>query len=275
MNTIACKKNHFASICLVAALALAGCDKASSPAATGTATPAAATAVQAIAATAAGVAPNAVVPLASNERLQGTIELDIGKGPVVLRSIATTMDANLGKQVAERLNSTQGQEQVAKSSERIEAVTGTPRSNADTAGQVQAIADSYAGKTVFTSTMRHVAILKQHGVTLEAQLPKGPRISLDLQLSEKDYKLLSAKVAYYPLSSDLFSSFITEEAGPNAAVVTIDKFERVNDTTYAMEGSFKATNLAPDVLAKKLEGQTVQQVQGRFKFTEVAVKAGF
>lgn len=263
----------------LATLALMGCgDKASPSAASGGGAPAApAAAVEAVVATAAAVAPSTPstpAPLAGNERLQGTIEVDVGKGPVALRSVATTMDANLGKQVAERLNSAQGQQQVAKANDRVEAITGTSGGKADTASQVQAIADSYAGKTVFTSTMRHVAIVKRHSVTLDAQLPKGPRITLDLQLSDKDYQLESARVSYYPNVGDAFSSFTTQKSGPDAAVVTLDKFEQINDTTYAMEGSFKATNMVPAALAKKLQGQTVEQVQGRFKFTEVVVKPG-
>jgi len=31
-----------------------------------------------------------------------------------------------------------------------------------------------------------------------------------------------------------------------------ERFGQINDTTYAMQGSFKAANLAPAVLAKKL-----------------------
>ena len=281
MKTVQHSRAPFISLSFVVALALAGCgEKASPPVASsgggGAGAPASpAAAVEAIAATAAAVAPGTPAPLASNERLQGTIELDLGKGPVALRSMATIMDANLGKQVAERLNSVQGQQQVAKANDRIEAITGTSGGKADTASQVQAIADSYAGKTVFTSFMRHVAIVKRHSVTLDAQLPQGPRITLDMQLSDKDYRLESAMVSYYPKSGDYFSSFTTQKSGPDAAEVTIDKFEQINDTTYAVEGSFKATNLVPAVLAKKLEGQTVEQVQGRFKFTEVVVKPGF
>lgn len=280
MHPIQRTRTSFTSLSFVVILALVGCgDKASPPAASGGgAPPTPAAAVKAIEATAAVAAPSAtpgvVAPLASNERLQGTIELDLGKGPVALRSVATTMDANLGKQVAERLNSAQGQQQVAKANDRIETITGAAGGKADTASQVQAIADSYAGKTVFTSTMRHVAIVKRHSVTLDAQLPKGPRITLDLQLSDKDNQLESARVSYYPNVGDAFSSFTTQKSGPDAAVVTLDKFERINDTTYAVEGSFKATNLVPAALAKKLQGQTVEQVQGRFKFTEVAVKPG-
>ena len=275
MNPMQHTNTRFASLSLVAALVLAGCDKASAPAASGGGVePAPAAAVKAIAATAAAVAPSVAAPLADNERVQGTIELDLGEGPVALRSIATTMDANLGKQVAERLNSAQGQQQVAKANDRIEAITGASGGKADTASQVQAIADSYAGKTVFTSTMRHVAIVQRHSVTLDAQLPKGPRITLDMQLSDKDYRLESAMVSYYPNSRDHFSSFTTQKSGPDAAAVTIDKFEQINTTTYAIEGSFKATNLVPAVLAKKLQGQTVELVKGRFKFAEVVVRPG-
>ena len=96
MTTVQHSRAPFISLSFVVALALAGCgDKASPPVASsgggGAGAPASpAAAVEAIAATAAAVAPGTPAPLASNERLQGTIELDLGKGPVALRSMATS-----------------------------------------------------------------------------------------------------------------------------------------------------------------------------------------
>ena len=209
---------------------------------------------------------------ANHERLQGTIELDAGNGLAVLRSMATTLDVQLGKQVAARLESGQGQRQIERANQRVQAATGGK--GPDMAGQVQAIADSYAGKTVYTSDIRHVAIVGQYTVSLDAKLPQGARTVLSLRLHEKDFSLKSATLSYYPDAADMFSAFASAKSGPDAVSVRIDSFERINDTTFAMQGSFQASHLKPAALAKKLQGRSLDRVQGRFSFAEIPLKPG-
>ena len=51
----------------------------------------------------------------------------------------------------------------------------------------------------------------------------------------------------------------------------IEKIERVGDKVFAVSGSFSAADLEPGVMSKKLQGQTLPAVSGRFAFTEVPV----
>ena len=77
----------------------------------------------------------------------------------------------------------------------------------------------------------------------------------------------SANVSYYPDSKDVFNSFKTGKKAP--ATVRIDKIERVGDKVFAVSGSFSADDLQPGAMSKKLQGQTLPAVSGRFAFTEV------
>jgi hypothetical protein len=94
-------------------------------------------------------------------------------------------------------------------------------------------------------------------------------VALALELDEKSLAPVSASVSYYPDSKDLFNNFKTGKKAP--ATVRIEKIERVGDKVFAVSGSFSAADLEPGVMSKKLQGQTLPAVSGRFAFTEVPV----
>ena len=94
-------------------------------------------------------------------------------------------------------------------------------------------------------------------------------LALALALDEKTLAPVSASVSYYPDSKDLFNNFKTGKKAP--ATVRIEKIERVGDKVFAVSGSFSAADLEPGVMSKKLQGQTLPAVSGRFAFTEVPV----
>lgn len=202
----------------------------------------------------------------STQRVQGTIHADTGRGMVEMTSRATTLPGNLGQQTAARLQTAEGQAAVQKGDARAKAATGRGVGAAD----VQAIADQYAGKTVYESSMRHVKVVQRHMLTLDAKAANGPRVALNMQLDEKTLAVLDAKVSYYPEGKDFSNDFTTDKKVP--ATVRIDKIEKVSDKVFAVSGSFSATDLKPGVLAKKLKGQTLPSVNGRFAFTEVPLR---
>ena len=201
----------------------------------------------------------------STQRVQGSIHADAGRGMVELTSRATTLPSNLGQQTAARLQTAEVQSAVRQGDARAKAATGQGVGAAD----VQAIADQYAGKTVYDSTMRSVKVIARYLLTLDAKAAGGPRVALALELDEKTLAPVSASVSYYPDSKDLFNNFKTGKKAP--ATVRIEKIERVGDKVFAVSGSFSAADLEPGVMSKKLQGQTLPAVSGRFAFTEVPV----
>ena len=201
----------------------------------------------------------------STQRVQGSIHADAGRGMVELTSRATTLPSNLGQQTAARLQTAEGQSAVRQGDARAKAATGQGVGAAD----VQAIADQYAGKTVYDSTMRSVKVIARYLLTLDARAASGPRVTLDMRLNEETLAPQSANVSYYPDSKDGFNNFKTGKKAP--ATVRIDKIERVGDKVFAVSGSFSAADLQPGVMSKKLQGQTLPAVSGRFAFTEVPV----
>ena len=221
-------------------------------------------AVAALGATGPASAQEKLAP-GSTQRVQGSIHADAGRGMVEMASRATTLPSNLGQQTAARLQTAEGQSAVRQGDARAKAATGQGVGAAD----VQAIADQYAGKTVYDSTMRSVKVIARYLLTLDAKAAGGPRVALALALDEKTLAPVSASVSYYPDSKDLFNNFKTGKKAP--ATVRIEKIERVGDKVFAVSGSFSAADLEPGVMSKKLQGQTLPAVSGRFAFTEVPV----
>lgn len=185
------------------------------------------------------------------QRVQGTIQADAGKGSVTLTSHANTLPDNLGQQVAANL-------QTAK---------GKAVAQGEKAANAQAFADSFAGKTVYTSVIRQMPHFDDYFMALDARAASGPRVVLNLDLDPKTLALKRANVTYYPDSNDLYNNFRTDKKTP--ASVQIDKFELVGDKVYAVSGSFSASDLKPPRSAKKLQGQALPAIRGRFDFAEV------
>ena len=201
-------------------------------------------------------------------RLQGTIQVNAGQGDQVLQSHATVVDAKLGEKTAARLGTAEGQKSVADANARLGG-NGAP---AATSNDVQDMANAMAGRTVYTSQASHMAIINSYGITLDAKSAEksGVRTQLSLRFSDKDMKLIDAKVEFYPDSSKSSESYATKI---KASDVTIDKLERKGDKTFVLSGSFKASDLKAGVLAKQLKGKTLASVSGRFDFQEVPIRA--
>ena len=213
-----------------------------------------------------------VTTLKPNERLQGVIEIDTGKGPVRMLSVATQMDKDLGQQAAARLQTAEGQKAVADGQARAGAIAGADAAKQVTAAQVQATAEFFAGKTIYSSQARRVDIIKQHVINLTATGPDGSVVSLNLSLLQAGLKLDSAKVDFRPAGARLSDSFESAKSGPGAVVVKLDKLEQKGTAGFVVSGSFQASNLQPGVLAKNLKGQTLPTISGRFAFTELPLR---
>lgn len=203
-----------------------------------------------------------------NQRLQGTIELDVGHGAIAYRSLATTVSADLGKQAKERLASSDGQRALADANDRLKGNVKVDASD------VQDLADAFAGRTLYTSELRDIDIVKRRSVTLSGKSSTGASVSLTLSLDMADNRLQTAVLEYVPDGKQQTQSFTSKGKDAGAAEVTIDRFEKVNDDTWAITGRFTAGPLVPGVLAKKLAGQSIAEATGRFDIAEVHVRPG-
>lgn len=248
---------------LVLALTLlAGCgqqEPATSPAPTASAGDTAASSPAADAA-AAGFAA-----LQANERVQGTLEVDLGKGLQRYRSVATVVDANLGAVAAERLATADGQAAL----DRANAQTGG-KVTVD-AAQVQELANAMAGKTFAQAELREIAIIKTRRATLTGTAADGSQVTLGIDFPLDSDVPTGASLEYFPDGKRVTQSFTsTEDGGPVS--VTLERFEAIDARTWRISGHFTSGPLKPGVLAKQLAGQQIDSASGRFDIDELVLK---
>lgn len=216
-------------------------------------------------------AGTASTPDGNTLRLQGTMEVDAGQGKLALRSMATVIDAQLGEKTAAKLGTAQGQQALGSANASVQAPGGGSKPQV-TGSDIQELANSMAGRTMYSSQAMYLEIIKAYGVTLDAKSDAkgGPRIQLNLTLSENDLKLTAAKASFYPDGTKSFESY---EKKLQISDVTLDKLERKDDKTLVIAGSFTATELPAGVVAKQLKGQTLASVSGKFDFQEVPIRS--
>ena len=223
-------------------------------------------------ATAVVAATEHVDTLQPNESLQGTIDVDFGEGPVSMRSIATKMADDLGERTAERLGSAEGQRQLDRARSDVGERLGADQAASVSAADVQAIADHYAGKTVYSSDVRAIDILKAFQVTLDARDNEGRRVTISIRLNQNDLSMVDSKIEYQPDAKRLTASF---ESGDDdaAPVVTLTRIERTADDRFAIAGHIEAAGLEPGVLAKSLRGQRIERIRAEFRFDNLPLKS--
>lgn len=202
--------------------------------------------------------------LKPNERLQGTIELDIGKGPVAYRSIATKLADDLGKTAAQHLESAEGQRRLDDANARLKGDVKVQASD------VQAFADSVAGKTIYTSELRDIELIRRRNVSIRGISAEGAAAALVLTFPMDGGALESAVLEYAPDRRKTMQTFTTGDELP--VDVTIERFERIDEDTWSIAGRFTAAKLEPGVLAKQLAGQSITGASGRFDIAELRVR---
>ena len=272
-------QTHLRTTTMLAVLtvALASCGKSSEtgtttaaaqPGADGQAVPLPAAIKRAEAA--AAKVDSSTTPDGNTLRLQGTMEVDAGKGKLAMRSMATFIDPKLGEKTAARLGTSDGQQALGSANASVQA-PGNGSKPQVSGSDIQNLANSMAGRTMYSSEAMHVGLIKAYVVTLDAksQAKPGARMQLGLTLAEKDMTLTAATAEFYPDSGKSFESYKKKLA---ISDVVIDKLERKDDQTLVLSGSFNATDLPAAVLAKALKGQTLASVSGRFDFQEVHIR---
>ena len=241
---------------------LAACGDTSNPTTT---TPD--TAAQAIAEASGAAATGSATTLQPGQRLQGLIEADAGNGMQAFRSLSTTVADDIGQQVESGLASGTGKRALSDANRRL-AQSGVPtRVDAD---DVRGLVGSMAGKTFHDSSILHVGMTGSLNVGLNGTADDGAKLSVDLRFDDTSGQFQDASLSYQPVGKSAFNRYQTTKQAP--VQVTIERFEKNADGSYALAGSFRADAVPAGRMAKALAGTTLASVHGRFAFDALPAK---
>lgn len=210
---------------------------------------------------AAAVMADSGADLQPGQSVQGLIEADIGKGMQVFRSLSSKLDADLDQRVDQAMASRAGQQALDEANRSLQAAGIEQKAAAE---QVRGLAAGMAGKTVHDSQVRHIAMVHRLEVGLNGAASDGARLGVNLSFDDNTLQLLHASIDVVPDSRQIMSRFQSVKETP--PTVTIERFEKNADGTYAVAGHFSARDLQPARTARKLAGQTLPGVEGRFAF---------
>jgi hypothetical protein len=210
----------------------------------------------------AGALPDGDAPLKEGQSVQGTTEADVGNGTQSFRSLATKVADDIGEQVDEKLARAEGQDAIADANRKLEKMGA--------AGDVREFVGGMAGKTFHDSEVRHVDIIKSLQVTLKGTAGDGGHIDLGITFDDKTLALTGSSLSYRPKATAMFDTY--QGKGNDDVQVTIDRFERNADGTYAIAGSFSAKDLPASSMAKKLPSTSLASASGTFSFEALPLK---
>lgn len=199
--------------------------------------------------------------LQPGQSVQGLIEADIGNGMQVFRSLSSKLDDDLDQRVGEAMASRAGQQALGEANRSLQAAGIDQKVAAE---QVRGLAAGLAGKTIHDSQVRHIAMVGRLEVGLNGAAGDGARLGVNLSFDDNTLQLLHANIDVAPDSRQIMSRFQSVKEAP--PTVTIERFEKNADGTYAVAGHFSARDLQPARTARKLDGQTLPGVEGRFAF---------
>ena len=209
----------------------------------------------------AGALPDGDAPLKEGQTVQGTIQADVGNGTQSFRSLATKVADDIGEQLDEKLGRAEGQDAIADANKKLEKLGTGMKVDA---GDVRDMVSGMAGKTFHDSEVRHVDIIKSLQVTLKGTAGDGGNLELSLTFDDKSLALTGSSLSYRPKPNAMFDSY--QGKGEDTVQVTVERFERNADGTYAIAGSFTAKDVPASSLAKKLPSKTLPSASGTFSF---------
>ena len=248
------------------ALALAGCGKAgdAEPASTGKQ---AVVDEAATDAAAAGALPDGDAPLKEGQAVQGTISADVGNGSQDFRSLSTKVADDIGEQVDDKLGTGEGQRALDDANRKLEKM-GVDARVSDT--DVRDIVGGMAGKTFHDSSVMQVDIIKSLQVSLKGTASDGAQLDLAMTFDDKSLALTSSNFSYRPKANAMFDFY--QSKGDKDVEVTLERFERNADGTYALTGTFAAKDLPASKMAKKLPSASLPSASGRFDYASLPLK---
>lgn len=199
--------------------------------------------------------------LQPGQSVQGIIEADVGKGTQSFRSLSTKVADDLDKQIEEKLRAGEGQRALNEANRTLRDSGVKQEVGAD---QVRDFIGGMAGKTFHDSMVQHIGMVHQLNVTLGGTAADGTKLALDLNFDDTSLQLKAASLTYTPDPRAMFDSYrADDDAAPQ---VTIERFEKSPDGSYALVGSFRAQNLSASPMARKIKGKTLAGAEGRFAF---------
>lgn len=217
------------------------------------------------AATAKPLPPDA--PLQPGQSMQGAIEADVGRGPQSFRSLATKVADDIGERLDAELGTGEGRKAIDDANRAL-GKSGIAK-KVDVA-DVRDIVGGMAGKTFHDSDVRSVDIIHSLQVSLSGKAADGGRLDIALSFDDANLTLTRAGLSYRPDAKSMFEFYeTTKDAPPD---VTIERFEKNADGSYAITGSFRATDVPAARVAKNLAGQALPQAEGRFDFAALPLK---
>ena len=225
----------------------------------------------------AGALPDGDAPLKEGQSVQGTIQADVGNGTQSFRSLSSKVADNIGEQVDDKLGGRKAQAAIEDANRKLEKLGTNTRVSAD---DVSDMVRGMAGKTFHDSQVMRVDIIKSLQVTLKGTAGDGGQLDLSLSFNEQTLALTSSNLSYRPKQSAMFDFYQSKNKKKNknknksqdqdqdedTIQVTVDRFERNADGTYAIAGSFTAKDLPASPMAKKLPSATLPSASGTFSF---------
>lgn len=211
-------------------------------------------------------APPAPTELQPGQSVQGLIEADVGQGMQVFRSLTTKMADDLDKQFDEKLAGREGQRALDEANRTLKDSGIKQEVKAD---QVRDLVSGLAGKTFHDSSIHIIDMIGTLDVSLSGAAADGSKATVFLRFGIDDLAFREGSVSYQPVARDMFDRYETTKEAPPSMVV--ERFEKNADGSYALAGSFRATDLPPIRMAKKLT-QPLPSIEGRFAFESLPAR---
>lgn len=212
---------------------------------------------------ASGALASGDAPLKPGQSVQGSIEADVGNGTQSFRSLSTKVADDIAEQLDEKLGSGEGKAAIDDANRKLDKLgTGTQVSASD----VRDIVGGMAGKTFHDASVRRIDIIRTLQVNLAGKSGDS-QLQLDLGFDDKTLALADAQLTYRPKASAMFDVYESKDVQ-----VTIERFERNADGSYAIAGSFTAKDLPASKMAKKLDADVLPSASGRFDYAALPLK---
>lgn len=211
--------------------------------------------------------PQAGAALQPGQSVQGTIEADVGHGRQSFRSLATKVADDIGEQLDAKLAGGEGRRALDDANRTLDKAGVGRNVNA---ADVRDIVSGMAGKTFHDSAVRSIDIIHSLQVSLSGKAADGGKLDIALSFDDTRLELTQASLSYQPDAKAMFDTYETTKDAPPQ--VTIERFEKNADGSYAIAGSFRATEVPAARIAKKIAGQTLPLAEGRFDYPALPLK---
>ncbi len=215
----------------------------------------------------AGAAATDGAPLKPGQSVQGSIEADIGNGMQTFRSVTTRVADDIGAQTDKALGSGKGQRAIDDANRKLEKLGVETRVSHD---DVTDIVGGMAGKSFHDSDVRQIGIIHALQVTLKGTASDGGNLDLGLSFDDKTLALTGSSLSYRPQANAMFDFY--QAKGEDNVEVTIDRFERNADGSYAIAGRFTARDLPASKMAKKLPANALPSASGHFRYDALPLR---